>query len=452
VAESPPIPENSDTRPRDIVGDQSERRRVTDPVSRSVEVSPARSVDRSSPRPVEISEPALPSTSGQTPFPVAPMPVVGALESLSEVVRGAIRDYFKSVTINGVSPDFVGSQVSFEVPVSPRASESFTVSGGVTVRQNQPIVASTPNLDAMAARQNQPIVASTPNLDAMAARNERIDSYRARGMNSVEIDRAEKALEDKESRSQYTPSEAKRVTESDDRYYDPRRMTGESNKEWQKRLEKIQFDPDTGKARRGPEDSPDAVKNGDASYFHKGMIPVYFERADGGQKVVVQLDVSAGNIVSEPPADTADYYLGGGGGGSCAGFGLNVKTVPVGNGQQSQLWIGPGTIGGELPPNFDPIEGKLIATSGSGYVAALVTIDQSDPHGSIGSVQIDGGYSSFPADSNTDYYYVLGYYEFTSDGVEYQNYGCGSLEVRVCRRFYVADSLGPWTVSVSRYT
>jgi hypothetical protein len=128
---------------------------------------------------------------------------------------------------------------------------------------------------------------------------------------------------------------------------------------------------------------------------------------------------------------------------TCIGLALYVKN--------GNVWIGAGTVAGQLPSGFDPTEGKVIASDGSGYVAALVTVNNAT--GSINSIQINGGYSDFPYEdpSTGEYYYVLGYYEYDGNTPTVTNYGCGSLEAKVCRRYFVSDDFGPYSVSLTRF-
>lgn len=126
-----------------------------------------------------------------------------------------------------------------------------------------------------------------------------------------------------------------------------------------------------------------------------------------------------------------------GGEGTCIGLNLYTKVV----GGSTQVWIGAGTVGGELlsefDPNFDPAEGKSIASGGSGEVWAEVNVSQTT--GEIVSIAVTGG-GTTPPDSDTAYYYTLGYYLYTNGVPNITNYGCGSLYVTVCRNWFAAAS------------
>ena len=190
-----------------------------------------------------------------------------------------------------------------------------------------------------------------------------------------------------------------------------------------------------------------AVANGDSSYFYKGFIPILFTRKDGKRKILARLDnthsaVIEGAVSSErqgtlPPEN--GYYEAGGGGDSCIGLSLYTKTVGTPPNTTTQVWINPGTVAGELPAGFDPTEGKSIAGSGSGEVWAEVNINQTT--GAIVSVAVDGG-STTPENTSTAFYYTLGYYAYDGSSASVTNYGCGGVEVTVCRNWYAAEA--PW--------
>lgn len=126
---------------------------------------------------------------------------------------------------------------------------------------------------------------------------------------------------------------------------------------------------------------------------------------------------------------------GGGGGGACIGLALYTKTV----GTTNQVWIGAGTVAGQLPDGFDPEEGKSIASGGLGNVWAEVNIN--DTTGEVVSVAVAGG-SLVPNNTNTSFYYLLGYYEYSGNPQtpSITNYGCGSLSVIVCRNWFVSQA------------
>jgi hypothetical protein len=224
-----------------------------------------------------------------------------------------------------------------------------------------------------------------------------------------------------------------------------------------------------GRARAGKEDpnAPDPkvsagaslktstdVRQGDTSLFAKSFIPVFFTRADGEKDMIMYVDNSRvfftrggepqKDNVGPLPADT-DYYVS-----STAPCPLGLFSKNVGNQENPnfQLWVKPGTVAGELPPGMDQFEGKNIANGGSGDVWAEVNVDQET--GEVVSVAVDGG-SDTPEDTDDAYYLTLGYYEFQGgdEPPKISNYGCGSVEARICRNWYAAES-PYYGVSLSR--
>ena len=127
------------------------------------------------------------------------------------------------------------------------------------------------------------------------------------------------------------------------------------------------------------------------------------------------------------------------GSSGCRGFQLYVVTEGEGEDITQQVWISAGTIGGQLPNDFDPVQGKMIADGGSGNVWAEITIDENT--GQIQSLVIDGGAAPTPEDTNTTFYYTLGFYEYDQDdNASVSSYGCGSLELQVCRNWFAAEA------------
>ncbi len=128
------------------------------------------------------------------------------------------------------------------------------------------------------------------------------------------------------------------------------------------------------------------------------------------------------------------------------GFGLYLNQTGPPDNRINQIWIGAGQIAQQIPPNFDPIKGKFIASSGSGYVWALIVINETS--GSIVSVDVQNG-GSIPEDTDTNFYYGLGYYSFSGNKPQFTNYGCGSVFVAVCRNWFAAEP-PYWGVTFNR--
>jgi hypothetical protein len=119
--------------------------------------------------------------------------------------------------------------------------------------------------------------------------------------------------------------------------------------------------------------------------------------------------------------------------GTCIGLNLYIKPV----GELVEVWIGAGTVAGDLPSDFDPAEGKSMAGSGSGNVWAEVNINGTT--GDIVSVAVEGG-GTTPNDTDTSFYYTLGNYSYTDGVPTITNYGCGSLDVTVCRNWFASEA------------
>lgn len=115
-------------------------------------------------------------------------------------------------------------------------------------------------------------------------------------------------------------------------------------------------------------------------------------------------------------------------GETCIGFGLYKKSGGV--------WVNSGTVNGEVPNGFGD-DGKSIASGGSGDVWVEVVINEET--GEIVSTAVTGG-GETPEDDETTFYYTLGRYEFVDGSPEVTNYGCGSVEVTICRNWFAAEA------------
>lgn len=402
---SGPIPASQDNRSLDIIAEaaaKQEREAIGGSQNPPV-VEPPTPV----PQPPEVSPPPLPNVD----VPQLGIDFGSAAEATREIARQATVDVLKRVTIDGQGPVIEGSAISFNTERRSTASEDFGTGGNANFIQP---------------------AFSQGRLEAT--------DFGSRA-----------AMEDRSSANAYAAAEARR----DERRMEgpsfdresPERQRGESRREFRERQEQLQGERS---GELGQVKTAQRERDGDISELPSGMVPVRLTRADGQKKILALVATELVGIVEGatgnertltlPPEDS--YYEGGGGGNGCIGLALYTKTIE----EVTQVWISAGTVAGQLPSGFDPAEGKIIATSGSGYVAALVTIDQSD--GTITSIEVEGGHSSYPDDGN---YYVLGYYEYDGNTATVTNYGCGSLNVNVCRRFFVADNNGPFSVSISRF-
>lgn len=136
--------------------------------------------------------------------------------------------------------------------------------------------------------------------------------------------------------------------------------------------------------------------------------------------------------------NTSSGSVGGGGGDSCSGLSLYVKSIPQSSGKdKKQVWISGGTVGGVIPNGVDPIEGKQIAAAGTGNVWAGVRITD---EGEVDKTIIDRGTGDPPEDTDTDFYYLIGAFEYSGDTPTVNNFGCGSVDVTVCRKWYASEA------------
>jgi len=157
----------------------------------------------------------------------------------------------------------------------------------------------------------------------------------------------------------------------------------------------------------------------------------------------VRFTISGQVLTPEEEAQFGDInYIDLGGDGSCNV--LNLYTKNFGTAPDpivKQVWVDSGSVGNEIPSGFDPLEGKLIAQDGFGYV--WVKVDINEINGEITAVSVDRS-ETIPADTNTTFYYLLGYYKYEEDTngnsiVTISNYGCGSLNVEICRQWFVLN-------------
>ena len=109
----------------------------------------------------------------------------------------------------------------------------------------------------------------------------------------------------------------------------------------------------------------------------------------------------------------------------CLGLNLYIRSGDV--------WIGAGVVASELPSGFDPVYGKLLATSGSGTVWAELNINSST--GAVVSAAVSSG-STVPENTDSAFYYVLGYYTYSGSVATVTNYGCGSVNATICRNWF----------------
>lgn len=103
------------------------------------------------------------------------------------------------------------------------------------------------------------------------------------------------------------------------------------------------------------------------------------------------------------------------------------------------VWIQAGTVAGFTPSEWggSNIDGKIISSSGSGDVWAEININETS--GEIINVAVAGG-GSTPSSTSTSFYYILGYFIYNQGIPTISNYGCGSLDVTVCRNWFATSA------------
>lgn len=233
----------------------------------------------------------------------------------------------------------------------------------------------------------------------------------------------------------------KRRVESDPDFdrESPLRQRGERMSDFRERQEELK------KERAEEEKQKEDIKKistEDLSALPSGMIPVKLTRADGQKAILAYIatefvgvveGAQEGERIASLPSE-GSYYEAVSGGGNCVGLALYTKTVGIEPDITTQVWVDAGTVAGQLPDDFDPIDGKLIATGGSGDVWAFIEINENT--GEIVSRGVSGG-GFKPNNTNTNFYYGLGSYTYGEGGsVNISNYGCGSVDVNVCRNWF----------------
>ena len=414
------------------------------------------------------------------------------LEEVREITRQAIADAFKNVTINGQSPSIEGSTISFNVsPPQPSASESFSFQNGnanpvvptapiVPSPQQQPreevqSVAVPPpsrpreepesmseqrerenneretrdretrvslGLDAVSPM-DRPSETVTTRGPSISEQNDERDTERSQRDANVRESaglEGESPMDEKSDQARaYEAAESRREErrESDPNFNRESsiRQRGETPTEFKERQEQLKQDK-IERAER--EEKMARVRDGDLTEMPSGMIPVRFTRADGQRKILALMatelvgtveGATAGErTLTLPPEDS---FFEGGGGGGCIGLALYTKTVGTGQSTSTQVWISAGTVAGNLPSGFDPAEGKIIASSGSGDVWAEIQVNNS---GEITSRSVQSGSYTWEPER-----YLLGNYVYDGPSPQVTNYGCGSVDAAICRNWYASE-------------
>lgn len=115
-------------------------------------------------------------------------------------------------------------------------------------------------------------------------------------------------------------------------------------------------------------------------------------------------------------------------------IGLNLYTKYIND--SIEVWVGSGTVAGQLPLGFDPSDGKFVADDGIGEVWAKIEIDENT--GDVLERSIESG-AMTPSNTNTSFYYALGHYEYENDSASVTNFDCGSVNVTICRNWFASS-------------
>jgi hypothetical protein len=257
--------------------------------------------------------------------------------------------------------------------------------------------------------------APTSGLEGMRARQARTEAYKEAGMDMVSVSAAEEEFTQQQKSYQTAQAsgmkgDASDVLRGDGGILSDKRGRNEMRGEFEARIEER-----NNLEKQNGANVSEAIKNGDSSYLSKGFVPVLFTRGDGRRKIVVQLDNScasviegaaAGEKVGALPADNA-YYLADKGGTYA------FRLTPFTEGNQAKMRITYGEINGTPPsgmvkPSLGNPEGGYVFTPTSGYIYAIVTIQNLTRVITSRSI---GYATTMPTDSSTQVHFMIGQIE-----------------------------------------
>ena len=280
MADNAPIPSNSDTRPPDIIREQSEKTASKDPVSATG---------------VDLPKEAGPPQTTPPPFPDFQIPTaiqipVNTTESaIYETAKAAVMDIFKNVTINGESPSSSGMGFNFSIQSAESAGEAFVRMNAQAVNELAKTVILPP--DPIQQQSSSPQASSSP------AESKPFDRTPQGGSHLPESNKADGSVLNQTaetSRAEGTHAMPGGVHsgggkgegggETDGKEMMSKgRLHGESrleHKERQETLKNLKDDPQ----------AVGAIASGDTSYFYKGMIPILFTRADDQRDIIAYIE------------------------------------------------------------------------------------------------------------------------------------------------------------------
>jgi hypothetical protein len=199
---------------------------------------------------------------------------LGNSNVIDDLVHSAVRSTLKGVTINGASPNMIGSRIEFDVPLSVGAATLF------------PQVNPQPTLNATTASPYSnfsappTLVTSSKNYDLI------------KNIGAASIDEQLK-------------------------YFSRKRLKGESRSEYKDRQQEIRDLKRSGSL----EGVISAVQDGDSSYFYKSYVPVLLPRADGKCTTLLGIDITSAFVIEDSGLsgrpnlgtlpDSSEYYTAG---------------------------------------------------------------------------------------------------------------------------------------------
>jgi hypothetical protein len=319
-----PFPPNRDDRQRDVFLDQDDRfngpRIEAEPITENF--APPQAFDVSPPPPMPILEFGQPQDFA---------------ELAAEAARAAINDTLRNMTINGVSPNVSGGNVSFEIPTEPSASMAFaTMNAEPNIASPIPDIPAVADLPAIEAPQppevpetidqtsiTQPTI-DTPEISEISTPETtpttppEIASTDSTGDNNPPPEPATPEppqSEQPSTEAEINPPETEEAEGRDGKKLGlTERGKNEMRGEYEERMKNL-------KEVMKDESAAKAVGSGDMSYLNSGYLNVKFTRADGQREVLVQVDnafaavvkgAARGERVAQLPSDDAYYVAGGG--------------------------------------------------------------------------------------------------------------------------------------------
>jgi hypothetical protein len=318
------LPDNTDTRPPDILREGRERQR-----------------DAVVPPSLATAPPPMPSLFGSE------------ADAAFETAKQAAREVIKNVTVGGYSPTFNGSNIDFNVPVQPPAHVTFAEIHQpvpLTPEPPKPPIPEPPKPAGTAEGASAPPPPAAPEPPQVSSA---MMTAKFQEITGVEVSSRASRL------SGFNP-------------FSMQRQRGESGARFRERTAAVREAEKAGHP-------VGALASGDASYFYKGFIPVAFTRADGQQKIICNVDVSAGDIYEGPQANpryklpaTDSYYLAGGGG---ATFPFQLVPLSEGNPVVHKVRVVAGKVNEEIPSGMSIPENENTwyrLTPGDGHTIYLI--------------------------------------------------------------------------------